>query len=205
MEHRQPEEQYGFKSYGKTEDRLLTANMVIDNTLLANTPLWIARLDLSKAIDRADRSHLGRPTNYMAPLFIFFFNAVQNVVGAAQGAPRPQMLCSVLQLFPGRWRAQGVREVGRHIYWIYGVQTIVSSLDPRRQLVACLVPLFEQMGVTGTFNIEYACKIGIANFGTDKIERIAWLYYVNVQHSQPNTTHVTNGNSNISIQQSDTM
>lgn len=54
LEHRQPEEQDGFKSYRKTEDYLLTAHMVIDNTLLANTPLWIARLDLSKAIDRAD-------------------------------------------------------------------------------------------------------------------------------------------------------
>ena len=54
LEHCQPEEQHGFRSNRRIEEHLLTANMVIDKTLLGNTPLWIVSLDLSKAFDRVD-------------------------------------------------------------------------------------------------------------------------------------------------------
>ena len=52
LEQHQPEEQHGFRSGRRIEEHLLTANMVIDKTLLANVPLWIVSLDLSKAFDR---------------------------------------------------------------------------------------------------------------------------------------------------------
>ena len=52
LEQHQPEEQHGFKSGRRIEEHLLTANTVIDKTLLANVPLWIVSLDLSKAFDR---------------------------------------------------------------------------------------------------------------------------------------------------------
>ena len=51
-EQHQPEEQHGFRSGRRIEEHLLTANIVIDKTLLANVPLWIVSLDLSKALDR---------------------------------------------------------------------------------------------------------------------------------------------------------
>ena len=54
LEQWQPEEQHGFRRNRRMEGHLLTANMVIDKTLLANTPLWIVSLDLSKAFDRVD-------------------------------------------------------------------------------------------------------------------------------------------------------
>ena len=52
LEQHQPEEQHGFRSGRRIEEHLLTANIVIDKTLLANVPLWIVSLDLSKAFDR---------------------------------------------------------------------------------------------------------------------------------------------------------
>ena len=54
LEQHQPEEQHGFRSGRRIEEHLLTANMVIDKTLLANVPLWIVSLDLSKAFDRVN-------------------------------------------------------------------------------------------------------------------------------------------------------
>ena len=55
LEQHQPEEQHGFRSGRRIEEHLLTANTVIDKTLLANekkVPLRIVSLDLSKAFDR---------------------------------------------------------------------------------------------------------------------------------------------------------
>ena len=54
LEQHQPEEQHGFRSGRRIEEHLLTANIVIDKTLLANIPLWILSLDLSKAFDRVN-------------------------------------------------------------------------------------------------------------------------------------------------------
>ena len=54
LEQHQPEEQHGSRSGRMIEEHLLTANVVIDKTLLANVPLWIVSLDLSKAFDRVN-------------------------------------------------------------------------------------------------------------------------------------------------------
>ena len=42
------------------DEHLVNAKMVIDKTLLANRPLWIPRLNLSKAFDRVDWDALWR-------------------------------------------------------------------------------------------------------------------------------------------------
>ena len=44
----------GFRSGRRIEEHLLTANMIIDKTLLAKVPLWIVSLDLSKEFDRVN-------------------------------------------------------------------------------------------------------------------------------------------------------
>ena len=54
LEHWQPDEKHGFRSNRRIDEHLLTDNMVIDKTLLGNTPLWIVSLDLSRAFDRVD-------------------------------------------------------------------------------------------------------------------------------------------------------
>ena len=58
---------------------------MIDNTLLANTPLWIVRLELSKTIERADfkptwRHRLGGLQTTWRLRSLDFVNPVQNVV-----------------------------------------------------------------------------------------------------------------------------
>ena len=63
LEQWQPEEQHGFRINRRMEEHLLTANMVIDKTLLANTALWIVSLDLSKAFDRGILPKTGDLTN----------------------------------------------------------------------------------------------------------------------------------------------
>ena len=50
----QPEEQHGFRQGRRIEEHLLTANVCLQKTLAANAPLWIIRLDLSKAFDKID-------------------------------------------------------------------------------------------------------------------------------------------------------
>ena len=60
LEHAQPEEQHGFRTNRRIEEHLLSANMVSDKTLLANRPVWILSLDLSKAFDRVDWDALWR-------------------------------------------------------------------------------------------------------------------------------------------------
>ena len=54
LEQHELEEQYGFRSGRRIEEHLLTTNVVIDKTLLANVPLWIVSLDLSKVFDRVN-------------------------------------------------------------------------------------------------------------------------------------------------------
>ena len=54
LEDAQPEEQHGFRTKRRIEEHLLSANMVIDKTLLANKPSWILSLNLSKAFDCVD-------------------------------------------------------------------------------------------------------------------------------------------------------
>ena len=54
LEASQPEEQHGFRQGRRIEEHLLTANLCLQKTLAANTPLWIISLDLSKAFDKVD-------------------------------------------------------------------------------------------------------------------------------------------------------
>ena len=54
LEASQPEEQHGFRQGRRIEEHLLTANVCLQKSLAANTPLWIITLDLSKAFDKAD-------------------------------------------------------------------------------------------------------------------------------------------------------
>ena len=46
--------QLGFRQGKRMEEHLLTANVCLQKTLAANTPLWIISLDLSKAFDKVD-------------------------------------------------------------------------------------------------------------------------------------------------------
>ena len=54
LEASQPEEQHGFRQGRRIEEHLLTANVCLQKTLAANTPLWIISLDLSKTFDKVD-------------------------------------------------------------------------------------------------------------------------------------------------------
>ena len=54
LEASQPEEQHGFRQGRRIEEHLLTANVCLQKTLAANTPLWIISLDLSRAFDKVD-------------------------------------------------------------------------------------------------------------------------------------------------------
>ena len=50
----QPEEQHGFRTGRRIEERLVTANIVLDKMQAANLPVWIVSIDFSKAFDRID-------------------------------------------------------------------------------------------------------------------------------------------------------
>ena len=127
LEHCQPEEQHGFRSNRRIEEHLLTANMVIDKTLLGNTPLWIVSLDLSKAFDRVDWGSLWEALRLhgVSPHLIWLLQmtyanqkgqVLSNIdtshefdicAGVRQGCVlSPRLFCSVLQLAMGRWRSQ---------------------------------------------------------------------------------------------------
>ena len=54
LEAMQPEEQHGFRQGRRIEEHRLTANVCLQKTLAASTPLWIISLDLSKAFDKID-------------------------------------------------------------------------------------------------------------------------------------------------------
>ena len=127
LEHCQPEEQHGFRSNRRTEEHLLTANMVIDKTLLGNTPLWIVSLDLSKAFDRVDWRSLwealrlhGVSPHLIWLLQMTYANQKGQVLSNTDTSHEfdicagvrqrcvlsPRLFCSVLQSAMGRWRGQ---------------------------------------------------------------------------------------------------
>jgi len=165
LEHWQPEEQDGFRRNRTIEAHLLTANMVIDKTLLTNTPLWTVNLDLSKAFDCVDwklswkalRLH-GASPHLIWLLQMTYANQKGQVVsnndtsyefdicaGVRQGCVlSPRLFCSVLQLAMGRCRNQ-VKHFGLNlgdgmsIYWIYVLLPRYYCLgNLRRRLAACL-------------------------------------------------------------------
>ena len=127
LEHLQPEEKHGFTRNRRIEEHLLTANMVIDKTWLANTPLWIVNLDLSTVFECVDwksswkvlRPH-GVIPHLISLLQMTFANqkgqAVSNndtthefdiCAGVRQGCVlNSRLFCPVLQLAMGRCRNQ---------------------------------------------------------------------------------------------------
>ena len=54
LDSHQPEEQHGFHAGRRLEEHFLTANLFLDKTLAANSPVVILSLDLSQAFDRVD-------------------------------------------------------------------------------------------------------------------------------------------------------
>ena len=46
--------EHGFRAGRRLEEHLLTANLFVDKTLAANSPVWRLSLDLSKIFDRGD-------------------------------------------------------------------------------------------------------------------------------------------------------
>ena len=54
LEWNQPEERHGFRSKKRIEEHLLTLNVILDQTLAMDQPLWIISVDLSKAFDRVN-------------------------------------------------------------------------------------------------------------------------------------------------------
>ena len=119
LEHAQPEEQHGFRTNRRIEEHLLSANMVIDTTLLANRPVWILSLNLSKAFDRVDWDALWRglrlhrvSAHLVWLLQVVYSNQTGQITGHSdvsrefcikagvrQGcALSPRLFCSVLQL-----------------------------------------------------------------------------------------------------------
>ena len=125
LEHAQPEEQHGFRTKRRIEEHLLSANMVIDKTLLGNKPLWILSLDLSKAFDRVDWDALwsglrlhGVSVRLIWLLQLMYSNQTGQIsghsdvsrefcikAGVRQGCVlSPRLFCSVLQLAMEDWR-----------------------------------------------------------------------------------------------------
>ena len=125
LEHGHPEEQHGFKTNRKIEEHLLNANMVIDKTLLANRPLWILTLNISKAFDRVDWDALWRglrlhgvSAHLVWLLQVVYLNQTGQITGHSdvsrefcikaggrQGCVlSPRLFCSPLQLAMEEWR-----------------------------------------------------------------------------------------------------
>ena len=68
------------------EEHLLTANLVIDKSRDSNIPLWILRLDLSRALDSADWGALWPPlraqgvSTHLIWIFQCLYSGQQGVV-----------------------------------------------------------------------------------------------------------------------------
>ena len=123
LEASQPEEQHGFRQGRRIEEHLLTANVCLQKTLAANTPLWIISLDLSKAFDKVDwnalRQH-GISEHLIWILQCVYFGQTGVVRehdtdscgfnvrgGVRQGCVlSPRLFSSVLEMALSSWRAK---------------------------------------------------------------------------------------------------
>ena len=126
LEQAQHEEQHGFRTNRRIEGHLLSANMVIEKTLLANRPVWILSSDLSKAFDRVDWDALcrglrlhGVSAHLVWLLQVVYSNQTGQITGHSdvsrefcikagvrQGCVlSPRLFCSVLQLAMHEWRS----------------------------------------------------------------------------------------------------
>ena len=121
LEQWQPEEQHGLRRNRRIEEHFLTANMVIDKKLLANTPLWIVSLGIRGFWWRGLEVIVGSLRLHGAsPLLIWLLQmtyAIQKsqvvtdnekghefdiCAGLRQGCLlSPRLFCSVLQLAMG--------------------------------------------------------------------------------------------------------
>ena len=125
LEHAQLEEQHGFKPKRMFGEYVLSASMVIGRTLLANRPMWILRLDFSKALWTG--MFYGGVCDYMGCQLLLFVVANGVIkpdgptgqisghtdlnrqccikVGVRQGcALSPRLWCPVLQVTMRDWR-----------------------------------------------------------------------------------------------------
>ena len=126
LENSQPEEQHGFRSGRRLEEHLVTASLVGDKLFVANRPLWIASLDLSKVFDRINWDALwqsllehGVSAHMVWILQLLYCEQTGEVkgtwgnstvfpikAGVRQGCVlSPRLFCSVLQWAIKDWRA----------------------------------------------------------------------------------------------------
>ena len=121
LEAMQPEEQHGFRQGRRIEEHLLTANVCLQKTLAASTPLWIISLDLSKAFDKIDWNALWsalRQHGISEPLIWILQCVYYGQTGVVRerdvdsrgfdirGVLSPRLFSAVLEMALSSWRAK---------------------------------------------------------------------------------------------------
>ena len=131
IEARQPEEQHGFRPNHRSEEHLVTANLVVDKCCAIDTPVWVISLDLSKAFDRVDWNKLwlalldhGVSEHIVWIMQCLYFSHRGHVRGETDlseefsinggvGQGRvlsPRLFTGVLQWAMGKWRSKVASE-----------------------------------------------------------------------------------------------
>ena len=161
-----------------SEEHLLTANVCLQNTLAANTPLWIISLDLSKAFDKVDWNALwtalgqhGISEHLIWILQCVYFGQTGVVRehdtdscgfnirgGVRQGCVlSPRLFSSVLEMALSSWRAkmeaEGLSlEDGLkpllELRFADGILVFCTTLDKACLLLDELVASLAQVGLT---------------------------------------------------------
>ena len=125
LDAQQPEEQHGFRAGRRLEERLLSANILLDKAEATGFPVWIISLDLSKAFDRARWPALwtalfeqGVPQHLIWILQRVYYGQHGEIVsdfgqsdqfpitgGVRQGCVlSPRLFCAVLEFAMRKWR-----------------------------------------------------------------------------------------------------